>query len=383
MNALITSANSLKALVVVRSLGKQGIEVTTGDKTSFSLSSYSKYSSKSVSYPSPQKYPLNFITSLTEEVSKNKYDVLIPVHSEDTYLIAKHKSKLEPYVKVPLHNYSTIINVNDKGYLMKVAENLGIRVPKTFYPTNLNELDSIVNNVNFPLVIKLRNSSSSIGLSYVYSKEELLKKYEETILKFNLSSSEYPLIQEYIEGEGYGVSLLYNQGSLRAKFTHKRLREYPISGGPSTYRISVKHPKMEKLAIKLLDYFKWHGVAMVEFKLDKKNNEPVLMEINPRFWGSINQAVQSGVDFPYLLYTMAVEGDVKPVFNYKVGIKTRNMFIDSVAILKYFQKTKNLNFVKEFFPLYVKDDVFSFNDLLPSFKFIQIGINEMINSRYK
>ncbi|WP_255334672.1 ATP-grasp domain-containing protein [Methanosarcina sp. KYL-1] len=364
-------------------MGRKGVEVTTGDKSNSSLSSYSIYSNNFVSYPSPQKFPSEFVTSLIQTISKNKYDVLIPVHSEDTYLIAKYKSKFEPYTKIPLHDYSTIMNVNDKGYLMKVADNLGVRVPKTFYPGNLNELDFIANGIGFPLVIKLRNSFSSIGLSYVYSKEELFKKYEETILKFNLSPSEYPLIQEYIEGDGYGVSLLYNQGSLRAKFTHKRLREYPISGGPSTYRISVKHPKMEKIATKLLDYFSWHGVAMVEFKLDRKNNEPVLMEINPRFWGSINQAVQSGVDFPYLLYTMALEGDVKPVLDYKVGVKTRNMFIDSFAVIKSFQKNKDFKLVKEFFPFSAKDDVFSLCDPLPSLKFIQIGFDELINSRYK
>ncbi len=119
-------------------------------------------------------------------------------------------------------------------------------------------------------------------------------------MKYDLSSSNYPLIQEYVEGDGYGVSFLFNHGDLRAKFTHKRLREYPISGGPSTYRISVKEPKMEDMAKRLLEYFNWHGVAMVEFKMGNNNN-PVLMEINPRFWGSLNQAIQSGVNSLYIV----------------------------------------------------------------------------------
>lgn len=37
--------------------------------------------------------------------------------------------------------------------------------------------------------------------------------------------------------------------------------------------------------INLLDAFGWSGVAMVEYKVDERSGEPVLMEINGRFWG--------------------------------------------------------------------------------------------------
>ena len=62
-----------------------------------------------------------------------------------------------------------------------------------------------------------------------------------TIKKFNLTPEEYPVVQDYFPGTGYGVEMLYNNGKLRAKFVHKRIREYPISGGPSTVRISTKN----------------------------------------------------------------------------------------------------------------------------------------------
>ncbi|MCD6239844.1 MAG: ATP-grasp domain-containing protein [Thermotogae bacterium] len=384
MSVLVTTANSLKALTIVRSLGRKGIRVTTADKHRFALASLSKYSKNFFLYPSPTKSPSKFISSLISFLKKHKHDVLMPVHSEDTYLIAKYKSALEPFIKVPLCDYSTLTQINDKGYLMQIAEELGIPVPKTYFiKEDLSVLHRIANEINFPAVIKLRNSASSIGISYVHSKEELISKYKKTLSRFNLPPSEYPLIQEYIEGDGYGVSLLFNHGDLRAKFTHKRIREYPITGGPSTCRISVKHPEMESLAVKLLKYFNWHGVAMVEFKLDSKTKKPVLMEVNPRFWGSINQAVKSGVDFPYLLYKMTLEGDIKPVLNYKVGVKTKNIFIDYVALFNYIRRTKKIRLLKEFLCLPVNDDIFSLHDPLPVLSFIYIGISEIIHSRYK
>jgi len=388
MSALITTANSPKALVSTRSLGKKDVEVSTADKQRYALSSLSRYSKHFYLYPSPKNAPIKFIRSLTSLVKKYKHDVLIPVHSEDTYLIAKYKSRLDPFIKVPLHDHPTIMAVNNKGSLIQVADDLGIPVPHTHFVEDLNALHQIVDKIEFPAVIKLRETSSSIGLSYVYSKEELISKYKETVSKFKLSPPDYPLIQEYVEGDGYGVSLLFNQGDLRAKFTHKRLREYPISGGPSSCRISVKHSKMEYLAIKLLKNFNWHGVAMVEFKMGR-DNKPILMEVNPRFWGSLNQAVQSGVDFPNILYTMALDGDVKPVLDYKVGIKTKNILIDYVAILRSIQELNNNNnnnnskLLREFVQLPFNDDVLSLKDPLPILGFIRTGTKEILYSKYK
>jgi len=381
MAALITTANSPKALAVVRSLGEKGINVDTADRKKFALSSLSRYSKNFFLYPSPARYPQEFINRVYDILNKHSYDALIPVHSEDTYLIAKHKSSLERFTNIPLHDYSVIKQINDKGYLIEVAEMLDIPVPHTYQVRDIAELKNIADIVTYPAVIKLRDSSSSIGVSYVHSREELISQFKNTVYKYNLSHLCYPLIQEYISGVGCGVSLLFNEGDLRARFSHKRLREYPISGGPATYRISIKHQKMEKLATRLLEHFKWHGVAMVEFKLDQKQN-PILMEVNPRFWGSINQAIRSGVDFPFLLYQMTVEGDIDPVLDYKIGVKTKNIFIDYVALYNYFIKTKKIKYLREYLSMIKNDDIITFSDPLPILGMIREGIREIINSRY-
>jgi hypothetical protein len=78
---------------------------------------------------------------------------------------------------------------------------------------------------------------------------------------------------------------------------HKRLREYPPSGGPSTAAASYYSPRLEELGVKLLSALKWNGVAMVEFKFDIHRQDFVLMEINGKFWGSLELALRSGVNF--------------------------------------------------------------------------------------
>jgi predicted ATP-grasp superfamily ATP-dependent carboligase len=127
---------------------------------------------------------------------------------------------------------------------------------------------------------------------------------------------------------------------------------------------------MEKIAISLLKEFNWHGVAMVEFKLDERTNEPVLMEINPRFWGSLNQAISAGVNFPLLLHTMAVEGDVKPVLNYKLGFKSRWLLGDIRSYIDYINnKGCQFSRYKDFFNFVDKNtcyDDISLTDPLPT-----------------
>jgi predicted ATP-grasp superfamily ATP-dependent carboligase len=379
MTALVTSANSPKALSVIRSLGKKGVEVTAGSDIQSPLGSSSKYCSHAFQYASPVKSPEQYCSSLAGFLKHHPHDVLIPVHSDDTYLVARYRDFLGKYTKIPLHDYGTIMEANDKGRLMQVANDLGIPCPATYFINEPSDIVKISASVEYPVVIKLRSSSGSRGIEYASSPEELIKKCSSMIERYQLTRETYPLVQEYILGDGYGVSLLFNNREVRAKCTHRRLREFPITGGPSTLRVSVNSPAMEKIAINLLEHYHWHGVAMVEFKLRDSDKKPFLIEVNPRIWGSINQSILAGVDFPYLLYTMAMEGDVKPVMQHNVGIYSRNILSDIVAMGSYLWhsgKVKNLG-KSTIFPL--NDDIISWEDPRPLFRFAGTGLRYLLN----
>ncbi|WP_342304725.1 ATP-grasp domain-containing protein [Methanolobus sp. ZRKC5] len=378
MSAIVTNAASSKCLVVTRSLGKRDIDVTTLGYNRFCPTFYSKYSNNYLMVPSPKNFPAEYIKQLVKVVNSGKIDVLMPVNSVDTLLISKFKYKFTPYIKVPFSDYDQMLQLHDKVQLSKIAGDLGLPVPISYEISSMDELKNVASSAEYPLVIKLRNTTSSVGISYAHTPEEFVFNFKETIEKFNLTPNQYPLVQEYIPGDGYGVSSLYNQGDLRAFFVHKRLREYPVTGGPSTLRTSVRHSKMEKISRELLEHMGWHGLAMVEFKLDSRTNKPYLIEVNPRFWGSINQAVSSGVDFPNLLYDMAVEGDVQPVFKYKEGVKTRSLFNDLRSFPGYFRKSKSrTELIKDFIKFKEHDlyyDVLSTEDVLPSLFFSCRGL---------
>ncbi|KAF5427457.1 MAG: putative ATP-dependent carboligase, ATP-grasp superfamily [Candidatus Methanomarinus sp.] len=369
MSVIITHARVRNALAATRNIGKHNIKVITSDSIYPSTSFFSRYSSSYFKYPSYKLTPDLFINSLKDFTKKNKdVNMIMPMTSE-TFVLSKYRNSFDKRVHIPMATHEAIMKANNKQYLMKFADELGINIPQTYTINDISELKKISNDVLFPAVIKLKEGMGSKGLQYVHSKEELIKEYKNTIKNFNLNQSDYPLIQEYISGTGYGVSMLFNQGDPRAIFTHKRIREYPITGGPSTARISVRHTKMEKDATTLLKELDWHGVAMVEFKMNDITKEPYLMEINPRFWGSLHQAICAGVEFPCLLYTMATEGDVSPVFTYKKGVTARWMLGDCRALIDYIRTDKRMSVLKDFLKLYGHDlyyDDLSINDPLPT-----------------
>jgi len=132
------------------------------------------------------------------------------------------------------------------------------------------------------------------------------------------------MIQERIVGPGTGVFLLCDHGRLLTAFAHRRLREKPPSGGVSVLceSIPVDRHLLED-AMNLLGPLGWHGVAMVEYKQDHRTGRHMLMEVNGRFWGSLQLAVDAGVDFPYLCYRLATGESVDVPSAYAVGVKSR------------------------------------------------------------
>ncbi|MGK9369471.1 ATP-grasp domain-containing protein [Melioribacter sp. Ez-97] len=371
----ILDGRSRAALSIVRSLGRKGFDITLGEEFK-SFSFYSKFVKKKIIYPSPsnKKEFLNFILNY---IANNKVDLIIPVRDQCTEIISNNLDQISKYTKCVVPPIESFNIARDKEKTLELCRKLSIPHPKSVLSSEINgSLDELKKIFSLPIVIKPRISSGSRGIQVVNNWSELKYKYQ-------IVSESYPnpIIQEFIpHGGAYGVSLLFNKGNFRAFFTHKRLREYPISGGPSTLSEGVRFPEIETYAIKLLEELKWHGVAMVEFRIDKRNNNPLLMEINPRFWGSLETAIFSGVDFPYLLYELAMLGDCEEIQNYQLGKKVRWLLFGD--ILWFLSGRISLPKIKEFVKFKQKDlryNIFSLEDFGPVYGIFYESIKSLFN----
>jgi predicted ATP-grasp superfamily ATP-dependent carboligase len=360
MGVLVTDGHWRKTLALVRSLGRKGIDVTVGERTFLNTSFFSKYCSRHIVYPSPRRHPDQFIDFITKEIKENRYECLYPMEEETLLLLAHHRSEISKYTSLLIPDSQKIEFVRDKGNLLRFAEAHGIPIPKTIFSLENPEPDM----VQGPAVIKPRISSGSFGIAYVRKREDLIPLYQKVHAQYP-----FPLVQEWIPDGGgtFGFSALFDDGSnVKAAFVHKKLRMYPIQGGPSTLREGVEHLQIMELGLFLLKSLNWTGVAMAEFKVDPRDGIPKLMEVNPRFWGSLHLAIISGVDFPYLILKMARGDQFDPVLGYTVGKRCRWLLFGD--ILHFLSNPHRFHLDPSFFHFFDPDtsyDIISQEDPLP------------------
>lgn len=342
IKVLITDAGYKHTLGAVRSLGKAGFFIIAMSPSKIAQSFFSRYCNEKLICPNP-KNEKQFIQFLIGYLQKNTVDVLLPIGYATTVMISKHKEELLPYVKIPVANYEIMQIASNKEKTMQLADKLNISIP--------TEYTSIKNVEIFPVVVKGIYESGHI--KYLNSPEEIQQ----------IDFKEY-ILQEYIPGDGYGFYALFNHGSVRAYFMHKRVREYPITGGASTCAVSIYDENLKEEGLKLLESLQWHGIAMVEFKKDVRDKKFKLMEINPKFWGSLDLSIASGMNFPVLIVEMALQGDIKPVFHYNNNIKFRWPLPDD--LLHFFANPKSIfEIIMEFFDKNTKSNLW-LDDFFPT-----------------
>lgn len=336
--ALVTYGWNRVSYNIVRSLGKEGVDVVVGDTHTLAMSRFTKYRGGYFRYPSFYIDPEGFISTIIDEAEKRKASIYLPVH-EETFIASKYKNRFEAAgLKLPVSNFSLLSRLHKKEKLFDTCTELGIPTPRITKIADLKELEPALTAYEFPVVVKSDQTNSAKGVNYIHSRTNAVSEYMNVAKR----SSKLPFLQEYVRGTGYGVSLLMNHGEVRAKFTHKRLREKTYTGGTSTVRVSTRNPLMEDYAITLLSKLKFHGVAMVEFKYDEKTNKAYIIDVNTRFWGSLALAIRSGVNFPLMLYTMAQNGDVAPVLEYKEGIRVKWILGEALAFLSEVAHTRKI-----------------------------------------
>jgi predicted ATP-grasp superfamily ATP-dependent carboligase len=324
-SVLVLDANQRSALAVTRSLGKKGLTVYTSEEDAHALAGHSRYSKAHFTYPSPRHAASSFTDALASLVEQQQIDLLLPMTELTTSLVLGNRNRFHR-AKIPFSDSQTVASISDKCALMKMAESLGVPYPQTWYCEHAASLSCDLDDLTYPVVLKP-------ALSWLEQDGEWRRvavrtarnaqQVREIFTQDRVFQTHPFMIQAFVEGQGQGVFALYDNGKPVTFFAHRRLREKPPSGGVSVLSESVAvDPILLKHARALLDEAKWHGVAMVEFKVNP-DGTPYLMEINTRFWGSLQLAIDAGVDFPWLLAQLASDEHPSPVINYKTGRRLR------------------------------------------------------------
>ena len=302
---LLTDGNYKHTWAAARAIASSGyiVDVIGGNR---SISSKSKHVRKNVF--NINTLSNNNLNKFLEIIKKEQYNIVLGIGASSIKFLSDNREQISKYVKLLLPPKQSLAICLDKIQTMKFASAHNICIPKTYLFKSMKDVNYLKKVGNFPIIIKSADEvDKKISTLYISSREDLDENLIEKIFALNSSF----IAQERIFGGAEAFFAIYKNGLLIDYMMHERMRENPITGGPSTKARSIYKQDLYTFGKLVLDKLKWNGVAMVEFKRDTLG-QLHLLEINPKFWGSLDLALATGVNFPTLAVKIAAGKNVTP-----------------------------------------------------------------------
>jgi len=303
--------------------------------------------------------------------------MLVPTSDSALVAILQHYDDLAGLLHIASPPPDVLRVALDKWRTLEAARNCNVPIPETHVLSSPDELCRHMGDLHFPLIAKPGHKiepQHSFKCQYFREPTDLQSAFE--------ASPDFGkdlIFQEYVAGEGVGLEILLHRGEPIMQFQHRRLKEFPSSGGVGILVISEKpDPVLADYALKLLRHIAWEGVAMVEFRHDRNTGKSFLIEISGRFWGSVALSYHAGLNPGFYQWQIA-HGDVPAPATYKVGVRARWTpgYVLRLHDLACHSRDENggalrpplgkdiLNFFLDLQP-FVRDMVWSIRDPLPA-----------------
>ncbi len=258
----------------------------------------SKYCSRSVVFTG--KTDAELLDLLNQLGGQVKNGIILPVTLAGFQFVAGNRNALQQHYKIaPVPDLATINLASDKWQLFELAGKHGLPL----LPSHVlckEVIDNILNGsseIPLPVLVKSRNRRGGFGFRKIASRAEL----EQFGSSLSADDEKEYIIQPFIDGEDYSLSVYCEQGKMKAYTLWRALlyggRQYSI---PRVVRF-VEHEKILETGSKLMELLGWHGVCDIDFFVDKKSGTYWLLEVNARFWQTVLAGLAAGVNFPLLL----------------------------------------------------------------------------------
>lgn len=360
MRVLVTDGETRAALAAVRSLGAAGHTVHVACAATSSLAGGSRHAATEHAIGVAARDPGAWAERIEALAVALNADLILPVTEIAMGNVYAFGIASRRPVACPERGaYEAAI---DKYALLERAEKVGLDAPRSVLIEQVTSLDELPTSFDYPVVLKPRRSHRLVEGRWLSPEVRILRNDADLrAAREDLELQGDVVLQEYLPGHGEGVFLLTAAGRCVASFAHRRLREKPPTGGQSVLRESITaDPALLAASQRLLADLDWTGVAMVEFRRTPEGRAAV-MEVNPRLWGSLQLAVDSGVDFPALLISIQ-RGEPVPTVRARAGVRTRWLLGDLDHLLISLRRPEVRRETGKSVPRLLADFVRSFGD---------------------
>jgi predicted ATP-grasp superfamily ATP-dependent carboligase len=292
---LLTDGTHRNALAVLRSAPpSMAVDITSRLPPYRSICGLSRHASRVIRVgrgDDPDRYG----RQLLDILRSGTYDHFLPVGLESYLAASKLKAELSREASCLLPDWKSMEVAFNKDRSMDLARSIGVPTPVTL---DIEKEADVHKIASYPVVIK---SSEPGSVRYCHNLQEA----ERALRELTAASRSRIIAQEMITGHGCGFYAVYQDGQLMDFFLHRRIREFPVTGGASAVAGSYRSRRMFELGKAMGDALEWTGPLMVEFKHDRRSGDYSLMEINPKLWGSLDLTLAAGVDVPGLIIGLA------------------------------------------------------------------------------
>jgi len=359
-----------QGLGIVRSLGRHGIPVCVVDDE-HSISRYSRHATRFVKLAGlkDERMAVEGLLDLGERLNLQGW-VLYPTREELVAAFSRYRAELSQVFRVPTPGWESVRWAWDKRNTYQMAEELGIPVPATYYPQSVDDLDAL-DGLTPPFAIK-----PAIKEHFIYAtKAKAWRADNHAELKslFRKASALVGpgevMVQELVPGGGsqqYSYCAFFRRGQAVGSLVVRRRRQHPLQfGRASTYVESVDVPLLEQLSERFLRAIDYYGLVELEYKLDPRDSQFKLLDVNARTWGYHSIGPGAGVDFSYMLYADQMGLPVPPIRG-QAGVGWVRMTTDiPAAMVAMFAGEVDLrSYVRSLMTCRV-EAVFSLEDPLP------------------
>jgi predicted ATP-grasp superfamily ATP-dependent carboligase len=326
---LVTQAGMRNGYVITYALGSMGFHIHCADAQKYTQTRFSRFCSSYDIYPSPHCDPDGYFSVINHLIDKYSIDVIAPAYDEMIFL-SQNRHCLKKPGTLFCSKPENILKVHSKPDLFKLCVELGCNAPATYEVLNESDINTVIEKLSFPLVLKPERGGGGWAVSFITSKDELIRKWAE----FDTEKHHNRLfVQQYIKGPLYGYGALCKNGTILASNCYHTVRQNPIGRGTPSFRRGCIIDEIEKQAEIIFRHLEWNGVCQFDFLQDEKDGKVYLIDGNPRFWGSTAHGLASGINFPYLFYCTATNLHDGTVIRRTGNDKTSSWFWGDLFVL--------------------------------------------------
>lgn len=290
-------------LGIMRSLGRLGVRMFGIDKSEFSPALRSRYCYQSFVWDLEQhtaEESLNFLRSVVYRTGP--FPLLIPTSDETMMFVAHHAQTLKQWFKFTELPIELILSLYDKKEMFALAQKYGIPVPRTVFPSSLDDITEFARHAHYPLLVKgidgkELEKKTGKKMVIVRNSDDLIEQY------LLMEDSAHPniMIQEYIPGDDEDTWIFngcFNRASQPlVAFTGKKLRQNPIYTGMTSLGITEYNETVVDLAVRFMQSVGYTGIVDIDFRYDLRDGEYKILDVNPRVGATFRLFVgRNGMD---------------------------------------------------------------------------------------